>query len=592
MSFEAYTDAGYGQFAYPSPAVQSPRDPISSPNAGADTVSPNGNAYKISQIWKNSTTNQLFIYNGSGTWIPLTNSSGGAPMLKMVTEAGNVVPDATGTFTLNGVTTTTTVGTDKLLTKNLTGSGDSTMGQVGINPSVAAGGSALANAGACSFANTQFVADANGFITLRPDGTNPAIVSVDVDAATGPGTDPVVADVNGQIHVTGSSPVAGTTPVRTNSLAANTYTIEVQKSQAIAATDATKVGLCNFNSSQFSVDANGFVSALASILGTSYPGLPSNLAFSKATNTTTFTGYDGTALSSTNKATFWINHPANRSNLVQISLTNPWQVIDAGGAGDMNGNSFGTSSGAWATDMPWYVYLVVNDAANAGAIAFSRVPHLTVAPAVGNCATRGSAVASTQGSMYFLDEVISGTPTAPTVANFDGNPCVCVGSFRVQKAAANDWVIQTPGNSDGIGLFQENVVFNYPTGQNGATAGSHFIEAGTFPAFSQKVFEYSINRSGLLVTQFTYANLTADGVGANDIVGTVPLSTLNSFNQAAGWFATLNGPLQFMYSVSQGNGYKVYTSNGVGAPAQNTDFVGTNAAAQWSGRWTYIVDIT
>lgn len=74
------------------------------------------------------------------------------------------------------------------------------------------------------------------------------------------GTSPVVADGSGQVTFNGAVVAAGTNPVRTDGTGPNTMALEVQISQAIAATDATKIGLSNFNSTQFSVDANGFVS--------------------------------------------------------------------------------------------------------------------------------------------------------------------------------------------------------------------------------------------------------------------------------------------------------------------------------------------
>lgn len=100
-------------------------------------------------------------------------------------------------------------------------------------------------------------------LTLALAGGGTAIDSINVDANTAPGTDPVVPDSNGLMTVTGAIAVAGTNPIRTNSLAANTYTIQVQTSQALAATDSTKIGLCNFDSADFAVDANGFVTTVA-----------------------------------------------------------------------------------------------------------------------------------------------------------------------------------------------------------------------------------------------------------------------------------------------------------------------------------------
>lgn len=61
------------------------------------------------------------------------------------------------------------------------------------------------------------------------------------------------------LQILGASVAAGSTPVSTSG-ATNVVTVKVQTSQAIASTDATKIGLSAFNSAQFSVDANGFVS--------------------------------------------------------------------------------------------------------------------------------------------------------------------------------------------------------------------------------------------------------------------------------------------------------------------------------------------
>lgn len=97
----------------------------------------------------------------------------------------------------------------------------------------------------------------------NPGGGGVDIQEINVDAATPPGTDPVVPDGAGRITVTGAQVATGTigaNVIRTNSLAANTYTIEVQRSTAVAATDSTKNGVSHFDSADFTVDASGFVS--------------------------------------------------------------------------------------------------------------------------------------------------------------------------------------------------------------------------------------------------------------------------------------------------------------------------------------------
>ena len=112
--------------------------------------------------------------------------------------------------------------------------------------------------GLAHFNSTEFTVDANGFVSLTGGGI--ALDSIGVDATSGGGTNPVLPTGAGLITVNGAVVAAGTNPIRSVSTAANVYQIQAQTSQAIASTDATKIGLSNYNSANFSVDANGFVS--------------------------------------------------------------------------------------------------------------------------------------------------------------------------------------------------------------------------------------------------------------------------------------------------------------------------------------------
>jgi len=93
------------------------------------------------------------------------------------------------------------------------------------------------------------------------------IEGIIVDANTPPGTSPVrpiIASGVQVITVTGGQVAAGTTTnvIRTDSLAANTLTIEIQRSTAAASTTVGDNGVSHFNSASFTVDSNGFVSLL------------------------------------------------------------------------------------------------------------------------------------------------------------------------------------------------------------------------------------------------------------------------------------------------------------------------------------------
>lgn len=83
---------------------------------------------------------------------------------------------------------------------------------------------------------------------------------IDIDSvAVQTGTSPVVPTAAGLITINGAVVAAGTNPVRSDGTGANTLAIEVQTSQALAAADATKIGLSNFDSTSFAVAATGFV---------------------------------------------------------------------------------------------------------------------------------------------------------------------------------------------------------------------------------------------------------------------------------------------------------------------------------------------
>jgi hypothetical protein len=73
------------------------------------------------------------------------------------------------------------------------------------------------------------------------------------------------------LNVLATTAAAGSIPIETTG-AGNTVTVVAQISQAIAATDITKIGLSNFNSTFFTVDANGFVSINGSGIGETITG--------------------------------------------------------------------------------------------------------------------------------------------------------------------------------------------------------------------------------------------------------------------------------------------------------------------------------
>lgn len=100
-------------------------------------------------------------------------------------------------------------------------------------------------------------------ITLDLAGGSSAIDSIAVDTTTGAGTNPVLPTAAGLVTMTGGQYATGTFGTRVitiNSPAANTLAVEVQISTTSASSLITNNGVSHFNSAQFTIDANGFVS--------------------------------------------------------------------------------------------------------------------------------------------------------------------------------------------------------------------------------------------------------------------------------------------------------------------------------------------
>ena len=170
-----------------------------------------------------------------------------------------------------------------------TGSGNTITTLVQLSQAIAA--SDVTKVGLAAFDSSDFAVDANGFVTLSGSGSGQTITG-DSGGALNP--------TLGNWNIFGATVAAGSTPLATSG-SGSTLTINAQRSQAIAASDATKVGLSNFNSAQFTVDANGFVSfsgsgAAETLTGNSGVATPvaNNINVITANSTVKFVGSGST----------------------------------------------------------------------------------------------------------------------------------------------------------------------------------------------------------------------------------------------------------------------------------------------------------
>src|SRR6202789_1974349 len=206
-----------------------------------------------------SADGSVTITNGPGS-IDLKVDGGTTVVTSLVPQIGtSPVSPVGGVINLNGAVVaagTNPVRTDGTGTNNLA---------IQLQTSQAIASTNAANIGLSAFNSEAFSVDGNGFVSLIGGGI--PTTDFDVDAHTSPVTNPVVPSSSGIVTITGGQVAAGTTSnvIRTNSLAANTYAGQVQRSQAVASSTVGANGVSHFNSAQFTVDSNGFVSATGTL---------------------------------------------------------------------------------------------------------------------------------------------------------------------------------------------------------------------------------------------------------------------------------------------------------------------------------------
>jgi hypothetical protein len=256
-----------------------------------------------------------------------------------------------------------------------------------------------------------------------------------------------------------------------------------------------------------------------------------NLGVTYSAGTITLHGADGTALSSTNPGFVKFQSKANPGQLISVSLEANKTFIDDAGASEIVGNLFGTTTSvAWADAMPFFIYGVMHDDANAVEIMISRNPAAKVAPAVANIGAPDDAVADTEDAFFSFENIDE--------TKYDANPCTLLGSIRMVKSASDDWTIQTIDNTDGIGQFQQGKKFNMPAGQNGSASGTFFqATAGTEPQFTTNNMIYSIGLDGIVDFTFDGGNVNVTGSGAQELQPTLPYTSIDTVDGVyAQWF--------------------------------------------------------
>lgn len=308
------------------------------------------------------------------------------------------------------------------------------------------------------------------------------------------------------------------------------------------------------------------------------------ISYNGGTGVFSVLGANGRDLSTSNPAVIVLPSKASPGLFTRYNVTSNQTFIDDVGSSEIIGNLFGATTGvAWAQDVPFFIYAVGNDNENTIAFMISRVPSRLLSPSAANIGAPDDPVADTQGSFFSLENIDEST--------YDANPCVCLGSFRMQMSASDDWTVQTLSSIEGIGRFQENTSFTFPTGQIGAASGTHFqANGGTAPVFSTQNISYYVNRDGkarVYVAQ--NGDGGTDGAGAVTAQMSLPLVISSPLSVASGEVFFLNSvglATQRVYpAIADGNNYVRFVVEDGSANVQNGDF--TNGARSLNGTLTY-----
>jgi hypothetical protein len=294
---------------------------------------------------------------------------------------------------------------------------------------------------------------------------------VPINFVTGAGT---ATPALGILQILGVTSLAGNIPVSTSAPgSSNIVDISIQTSQAIAGSDATKIGLSAFNSAQFTVDANGFVSARGSSIGQ------------------TITGNTGGALSPT----------AGNWNIVTANST----VLFAGSGSTLT-QDFSLTNLAFGSTMP---------------VVTSGTSNIGIGPAVLATLTSGT---SNIGIGYLSLQAIT-TATGNVVIGFGSGRFLTTGTQNVLVGSSAGTALTQGNNNTVVGYGALN---SYTTGT--ANAGSNVaVGEGSLSSIITGINNICVGvNSGASLTLADSGNICIGNTGTAGDANTMRLGTQGS----------------------------------------------------------------
>lgn len=323
--------------------------------------------------------------------------------------------------------------------------------------------------GLCSFDDTSFVVNSNGYVTLIGGGVTPPTMSFDVNSNTAPGTDPTVPTLTGAMGIKGAAVAAHSIPVETHARVANEFNVEVQVASAVTGDPGTTVaaGLAQFDDTSFAVTSEGYVTFTGGV----------------GTHIDTVTGDSGGAIG-----------PDGASNIGLTGLT----VANATNAKPVS----------------------VEGAANAQVVEVQVATEVTGAPADSNDA----GIASYNDTQFAVDAngyvTLVGAADLPSVQTLTGDDAVVTGP-------------DASGNLDMTGLTVANATNAKPVYVNGGTNSEVVeVQVGTAvtgaPADKNDAGIVSFDDTSFAVNADGYVTFTGGGLTWVEVTGTTQAAAINT----------------------------------------------------------------
>lgn len=217
---------------------------------------------------------------------------------------------------------------------------------------------------------------------------------------------------------------------------------------------------------------NGVVNAYIEKLGVHRFGI------SLAAGTFSITAANGVALGMGNPAYVTLSDKTNVGQYNAYVITSGWSFTDASGTSDITGNTFGNPTGVATGERTFYIYLVVDDAGTGIQAMISDDPNATLSPVAAAIAAPDDAVATAQGDFWSMDNI--------TEADWESNPCVKIGSFRMSMDGSDDWTVAALTSDVGID--------KYPA----VDPGNSWVEITATSASLAVNTGYNLNNAGLV----------------------------------------------------------------------------------------------